>query len=234
MKFLKDKKILKKFDPISFALVLLLGASAVFSAVQIFGNRDDITVAPPVTNGDDVIVVDKDQKGETIPTTAKGDESDNTEGEIVKSPIASEDIAYTTRYYSDTVSEDEQTQRFFYFTAGNSLYSHESKGVSLKLANNEKADVVASLSGTVTSVKDEILRGTVVTIDCGNEIQTVYTGVYDVKVAEGDEVKQGDTIGSTGLSQREPEAGNVIHFEIIKDGSKINPETAFEKNTKEL
>ncbi|MGL4336387.1 MAG: peptidoglycan DD-metalloendopeptidase family protein [Turicibacter sp.] len=235
---LKNRKVFKKFDPISFALVVLLGASAVFSGIQIFGNRgNEVVVNPPVANGDDLIVVDNQRPNSdnSIPTNATTDENGVVKlNEVILSPLGNVDVEFTTRYYDDAVEASVQTQRFFYFKAGNSLYTQESKGISLKSTDDEKADVISSLSGTVVSVKDEILNGTVVTIEHDNNIKTVYYGVYDVKVSQGDKIAQGDVIGSTGLSQREPDAGNVIHFEIIKDDVKINPETSIEKNVNEL
>ena len=54
-------------------------------------------------------------------------------------------------------------------------------------------------------------------------MKTVYTGVYDVAVKAGDELEQGDVIGKTGSSQLEPDSGNVVHFEIVKDDTKLNP-----------
>ena len=114
------------------------------------------------------------------------------------------------------------------------MYSHESKGISLKDTNNETVNVVAALSGKVASVKDEILKGTVVTIEHENGVETVYTGVYNVNVEAGDEVEQGTVLGKTGLSQLEPDSGNVIHFEVLKDEVKVNPETVIDKKLGDL
>ena len=44
------------------------------------------------------------------------------------------------------------------------------------------------------------------------------------------DVKQGDVIGKTGTSQLEPDSGNVVHFEVMKDNNKLNPEDVI--NTK--
>ncbi|MBQ4164609.1 MAG: M23 family metallopeptidase, partial [Turicibacter sp.] len=122
----------------------------------------------------------------------------------------------------------------FYYKVGETMYSHESKGVSLKDTNNETVNVVAALSGKVASVKDEILKGTVVTIEHENGVETVYTGVYNVNVEAGEEVEQGTVLGTTGLSQLEPDSGNVIHFEVLKDEVKVNPETVIDKKLGDL
>lgn len=84
-------------------------------------------------------------------------------------------------------------------------------------------DIVASDSGTVTwAGYDNSGYGYYVIIDHGNGFQTLYAHACDVYVSIGDKVRQGDSIagvGSTGYS-----TGDHLHFEIIKDGVKIDPE----------
>ncbi len=85
------------------------------------------------------------------------------------------------------------------------------------------ADIVASDAGTVVWAGwDNSGYGNYVIIDHGNGYQTMYAHCCDVYVSIGDKVRQGDVIagvGSTGYS-----TGNHLHFEIIKDGVKIDPE----------
>ena len=54
----KGKKLFKRVDPISLALVVLLGASAVFAGVQLYVNQssEDLTVQNPSSgNNNDLI-----------------------------------------------------------------------------------------------------------------------------------------------------------------------------------
>ena len=231
----KNKKLFKRIDPISLALVVLLGASAVFAGVQLYVNQssEDLTVQNPANgNNNDLIYTDN---GELQTMNNQSEAVDAAAlGEVISSPLDSEDIEVTKYYYSDTVETDVQTQSFFYYPVGQSMYSHESKGMSFKSSNDEVANVVASLTGTVTSVKDEILKGTIVTIEHANGVKTIYNGVYDVKVSVGDSVSQGDVLGTTGLSQLEPDAGNVVHCEIMKDEVKIDPQSAINKKLSDL
>ena len=154
--------------------------------------------------------------------------------EVIKSPIEGEEVTVAKSYYDQTADTTTQVNSLFYYKVGETMYSHESKGVSLKDTNNETVNVVAALSGKVASVKDEILKGTVVTIEHENGVETVYTGVYNVNVEAGDEVEQGTVLGKTGLSQLEPDSGNVIHFEVLKDDVKVNPETVIDKKLGDL
>ena len=57
----KNKKLFKRIDPISLALVVLLGASAVFAGVQLYVNQssEDLTVQNPANgNNNDLIYTD--------------------------------------------------------------------------------------------------------------------------------------------------------------------------------
>lgn len=223
MSKLKNKKLFKKIDPISFALVVLLGASATFAGVQLWltGVNGDQTVSNPIsgnketvsTKGDETTAVNKTTDAKTVALLQ----------ETIKYPLEAEDITVAKSYYNQEVDTKEQMNSLFSYTVGETKYTQESKGVSLKDSDNKEVNVLAALSGKVLTVKDEVLKGTVVTIEHENGVKTVYTGVYDVAVKAGDELEQGDVIGKTGSSQLEPDSGNVVHFEIVKDDTKLNP-----------
>ena len=231
---LKGKKLFKKIDPISLALVVLLGASATFAGVQLWltGMNGDQTVSNPSNGDNDIVYVNED--GTTTVNKTTDPETLALLEEVIKSPIEGEEVTVAKSYYDQTADTTTQVNSLFYYKVGETMYSHESKGVSLKDNNNETVNVVAALSGKVASVKDEILKGTVVTIEHENGVETVYTGVYNVNVEAGDEVEQGTVLGKTGLSQLEPDSGNVIHFEVLKDDVKVNPETVIDKKLGDL
>lgn len=226
---LKNKKLFKKIDPISFALVVLLGASATFAGVQLAltGIND-----PAVSNPSDVVYTNED--GTTTVNKTTDAETVALLQEVIKSPLEGEDVVVAKTFYDQTADTSVQVNSIFSYQVGETMYTHESKGVTLKTSDNEATNVVAALSGKVLNVKDEVLKGTVVTIEHKNGVQTVYTGVYDVAVKAGDEIKQGAVIGKTGLSQLEPDSGNVVHFEVIKDEVKVNPETVMDKKLGDL
>ena len=234
MSNLKNKKLFKKIDPISFALVVLLGASATFAGVQLWltGMNGNQTVSNPAngdndvvyTNGDGTTTVNKTTDAKTVALLQ----------EVIKSPLEGEDVVVAKSYYDQTADTSIQVKSLFNYKEGETVYTRESKGVSLKNSNNEEVSVVAALSGKVLTVKDEVLKGTVVTIEHQNGVKTVYTGVYDVAVEAGAEIEQGDVIGKTVLSQLEPDSGNVVHFEVLKDNVKVNPETVIDKKLGDL
>lgn len=86
-------------------------------------------------------------------------------------------------------------------------------------------EIKSMFSGTVTSVADEPLWGICITIDHGNGISARYCGLSrDTSVEAGSEVRSGTVIGTAGdTCEIECESEPHIHFEVIKNGSYINP-----------
>ena len=86
--------------------------------------------------------------------------------------------------------------------------------------------VVCAYAGTVESITTTYLQGTTVTIDHGNGLKTVYNSI-DAKegLAAGQTLKAGDEIGAVSDNNRqEYKDGAHLHFEVIKDGVKVDPE----------
>ncbi len=91
----------------------------------------------------------------------------------------------------------------------------------IDIAANYGANIVAAQDGKVIVAGWQNGYGNTVIIDHGGKIATLYAHCSKLLVKVGDKVKAGDVIakvGSTGWS-----TGPHLHFEIIKDGSPINP-----------
>ena len=89
----------------------------------------------------------------------------------------------------------------------------------------EDLNVYAVSDGTVSNVYTNYLEGTVVEISHKDGLVSVYKSLNkDVKVSVGDKVGAGDVIGQVGESMaQELNTGAHLHFEMIKNGSKVNP-----------
>lgn len=96
-------------------------------------------------------------------------------------------------------------------------------GVDLARKDEKTFDVLAALDGTVTRVEDHPVNGTVVEITHPGDLKTVYQSLSDVKVEQGKEVKQGDTIASAGRSEFEKDLGIHVHFEVYEGDNLLNP-----------
>ena len=220
------KRFLRKVDPVTFALIALLIVSSVFAWIQIAGIGSQTPPLPVVTpTAEPEVPV---WNPVNVPTAATP--------EIFLAPVDTSYFNVTTTFF-DEESEDAEAlaSSIFFFQVGNGKYSHPSQGVSFGCEDDNVVDVIASLSGTVRSVvDDDPVRGTIITIDHEEGLQTVLTGVYDVIVSTGDEVEQGQALGTTGISRLEPDSGNIVHLEVIYEGDYINPEEVIGKTVSDL
>ena len=88
------------------------------------------------------------------------------------------------------------------------------------------AAVAAAAAGTVLSVTEDGLLGTMVVIDHHNGYTTTYASLQpETAVLAGDEVSAGTVIGTVGnTSLSEAGLGAHLHFAVSKDGVPVNPE----------
>ena len=101
-------------------------------------------------------------------------------------------------------------------------------GVDIKA---DKTSVVSSAaSGTVYAIKNDPRYGLTVIINHDDGYQTVYSNLLTSEfVVEGEEVKEGQSIGTVGNTASFETADDAhLHFELIKDNKYINPTTCIE------
>jgi len=151
------KRFLKKADPVTLALVALLGVSSVFAWTQIAGTGGGnvVPVTPPA-----IELPEND-----LPVFSPMDLPELVRTESFIAPVDTNDFTVTTTFFDET-SDDATVlaSSIFFFQVGNGKYSHPSNGASFSDTNGGVVDVVAPLSGTVSSVvDDDPVRGTIIT-----------------------------------------------------------------------
>ena len=97
-------------------------------------------------------------------------------------------------------------------------------GIDIKADRTTVVKAVAD--GTVKSIKNDPRYGLTVTIEHSDGYTSVYSSLLTAEfVKEGEKVTQGQTIGTVGNSAVfEVAEDNHLHFELLNDGSNINPE----------
>lgn len=93
---------------------------------------------------------------------------------------------------------------------------------AIDLAADKGTSIFAAASGTVVEAGYDKSYGYYVTVSHGNGIKTKYAHASFLCVKSGDTVAQGQMIagvGSTGYS-----TGNHLHFEVIVNGTRVNPQ----------
>lgn len=101
----------------------------------------------------------------------------------------------------------------------------ESTHNGLDIGAESGKPIYAVLSGTVKKAEKIGGYGNCIIIDHGNNIETLYAHCQSLEVLSGDLVNRGQEValvGSTGRS-----TGNHLHFEILIDGKRLNPEKFF-------
>ncbi|MCH5160176.1 MAG: M23 family metallopeptidase [Clostridiales bacterium] len=95
---------------------------------------------------------------------------------------------------------------------------------AVDLAANDGTEVVAMYDGLVVDVDEDVQMGYYVTIDHGEGVVATYASLSNVQVIEGQQVKQGDTLGSVSTSMgNECENGAHLHLEVYKDDVVVDP-----------
>ncbi len=97
---------------------------------------------------------------------------------------------------------------------------------AIDFAAEEGALVSACYDGVIESITSGKLEGTTLTIDHGNGLKTVYNSIeVDENISVGNSISKGDTIGTISTNNRkEFKDGAHLHFEVLENGVKINPE----------
>lgn len=100
---------------------------------------------------------------------------------------------------------------------------HTHNGVDLAAEVGE--EVYAALDGEVLSIESDPLLGTVITLNHGDGLMTLYGNLSEeVAVRQGDKVSAGQVIGTVGeTAAGESNEGGWVHFAVKKDGVLVDP-----------
>ncbi|MUK89676.1 peptidoglycan DD-metalloendopeptidase family protein [Ornithinibacillus sp. L9] len=208
-----------------FFPAVYLTVAAILLAVVVWYNNLDNQV-PDVTEGNEELT-------DNYSPNPHGDDAETVmdQQEVVKMPVNDHDQAeIVTKYYDFNAEEEDQANALILY---NNRY-YQSTGIDIKFADDQAFDVVASLSGTVTEVKEDPLLGNVVILSHDNDVTTYYASLGEVNVEPEDEVKQGDVIGTAGQNLFGKDNGTHVHFELRKDGKDVNPEEFFNQPLSKL
>lgn len=92
-------------------------------------------------------------------------------------------------------------------------------GIDIK--GNYGTPVYAAADGVITLAGKNGGYGNTIKIKHSNSYETLYGHLSEIHVNEGETVKKGDLIGAIGSTGRS--TGPHLHYEILKNGSQIDP-----------
>ncbi len=94
----------------------------------------------------------------------------------------------------------------------------QNNGIDIAVKTGSQVSAVAE--GEVAIITWYPSYGNILIINHYNGYRTVYTHLSEIKVIEGQKLKEGDIIGASGEALEGPR----LHFELWKDREKFNPE----------
>jgi stage II sporulation protein Q len=211
---LREIKLTKasKYTILTMFLVGVLGVSAAGIASNYSSNKQDEVVV-----SDDVIT--PDDKEEEIVVIE--------EEKLIKPFLVNAQIK---TYFYDLNDEPSIREKALVFYNGS--YT-PSTGIDY-FYNNNTFDVIAVFSGKVIEKKVDPMYGATICIKHDDGLVAMYSSLSDIKVNEGDIVKQGDVVAKAGKNTINSSIGNHLNFSLIKNDKFINPNTYFSKNIKDI
>ncbi len=133
------------------------------------------------------------------------------------SPVSDE--ISIVRYFYDSNSDLDRKEKSIVYYEGTYM-----PNTGIDYAKEEVFDVMAIYDGTVVDISEDELLGKTVKIRHNNELISVYQGIDNIEVKEGDTIFKNQKIATSGNSKINKELGESLHFEIYKNGVTINPE----------
>ena len=143
-------------------------------------------------------------------------------------PFVDNEIKVLKDYYDYQGNEEAQEKSIVEY---NKTYMQNS---GICYGGKDDFDVVAILDGKVVDVKEDDLLGTTVQIEHTDNVISIYQSLKDVNVKVNDQVKAGDKIAKAGTNNLNKDLGTHLYFEIIVDGTNLNPEKVYDKTIKEI
>jgi stage II sporulation protein Q len=145
----------------------------------------------------------------------------NASNEVLKFPFKEEqldNVAIIQEYYDAEADEETRENALLVF---NQTYKTNT-GISISM-DGQPFEVVAALSGVVEEVIIDQFKGSEITISHANGMTTKYSSLTGILVKEGDEVIQGQSLGTATSNEWNAKAGTHLHFEVQQDGNPVNP-----------
>lgn len=209
----KKLKLRKFVMPTVYGMLVIMFSVAVFMS---FKSLTDVSDEPL----EDINYVSENIISNEVPVVS-------TEKVIIK-PFKNKDIKIGKYFYNYKDSSDSQRNSIIFYEDS---YIQNS-GVDYIL--DKVFDVIAIYDGVVEKVEDNDIVGNTVEIKHDNNLISVYQSLSDVKVKQGDVIKQGTVVGKSGMSKINNDLGNHLHFELYVNGEVVDPEVCYNKKANEL
>jgi len=149
------------------------------------------------------------------------------EDKVIK-PFDSETVTIDINYYDHNSNEETQKKSLI-------LYENTyMPNTGILYTNKEQFSILATLDGKVTKISEEELLGKVIEITHNSSLITTYYSIDNIAVSEGQTIKQGDILGTSGKNNISSTSDNMLLFEVSLNGNNINPENYYQTKIEDL
>lgn len=210
---MKNRKLKSNIVPIIYGLVAILGIGSAYLIENMLNNA-------VFKEEDHYGYVSETITEEEVPVV-------NTEPTLIR-PYNDTEIKIVKNYYDYKADETSQQNAIIYHE---NTYMQNS---GIAYGGKDNFDVVAILDGEVVEVKNDKLLGNIVQIKHNDKIISVYQSLSETNVKKGDTIKQGQVIGKSGTSNISKDLGSHLLFELIINGTTVNPEDYYDKLVNEI
>lgn len=152
----------------------------------------------------------------------------NIKTDNILKPFDAETVTIDIDFYDK--DSDEETQQ-------KSLILYENTympNTGILYSSEETFDILTTLDGTVSKITQDELLGNVVEITHSSSLITTYYSIDNIKVTEGQTLKQGDIIGTSGKNKISSTSDNMMLFEVSLNGNNIDPENYYQTSIEDL
>lgn len=182
---------------------------------------EDMTQGAAETPSSEELLTEK--LGEAVPVA-------NTVEKMVWPVENLEEIQVIMEFFDDKATAEEMEGALVSYE--NELWPHN--GIDIVSKDKDAFKAAAALSGKVTRAEKDPVVGYVVELQHDYGLTTIYSSLAELQISEGDEVKQGQILGTAGRNPFERDHGVHLHFEVRMDGMAMNPDLFFDQQVDEV
>ena len=221
----KNQKVPNKYYAL-LILMLILGMATLTNNIKRYNetgkeNYVEYNLNEQAVDSNDVDVVNYITDQSSISTyISNTDEAIETLGSNINKEQNTKETKYIMPIEGKIIKE-YATEKLVYSETLGMWKTHP--GIDIKANLND--NVKSASNGIVQVVVKDSFYGNVVKIADNAGCTFVYSNLdNDIQVKQGDNVKQGDIIGTVGVSATgELQDTTHLHFEVIKDETHVNP-----------
>ncbi len=143
-------------------------------------------------------------------------------------PYTDSDVSILNDYYNyNDVLEKQLNSIIFY----DKTYM---QNTGIIYGKDQVFDVISIADGKVIKIDENDIAGKIIVIEHENDIISTYKLLSEVNVSVNSEIKKGDKLGISGISNLVDNNKYQLHFELTIHGKHVNAEEYYGKNINEL